>query len=46
MKLDRSPAAVTLRIKRVSQGRQLCLSLGKAKPAPLPPKPADASSTR
>jgi hypothetical protein len=30
MKVDMSPAAVTLRIRRVSQLRNLCLRLGKA----------------
>jgi hypothetical protein len=30
MKTDMSPAAVTLRIRRVSQLRDLCLRLGKA----------------
>jgi hypothetical protein len=30
MKADMSPAAVTLRIRRVSQLRNLCLRLGKA----------------
>jgi hypothetical protein len=30
MKPDMSPAAVTLRIRRVSQLRDLCLRLGKA----------------
>jgi hypothetical protein len=30
MKVDMSPAAVTLRIHRVSQLRNLCLRLGKA----------------
>lgn len=30
MKVDMSPKAVTLRLKRVSQLRRLCLALGKA----------------
>jgi hypothetical protein len=30
MKVDMSPAAVTLRIRRVSQLRNLCLRLGNA----------------
>jgi len=30
MKVDMSPSAVTLRLKRVSQLRRLCLALGKA----------------
>jgi len=37
--VDYSDRAVTMRIKRVSQLRKLCLSLAKAKPAPpAPPK--------
>lgn len=32
MKTDMSPHAVTTRLRRVSQLRRLCLSLGKAKP--------------
>lgn len=32
MKVDMSPKAVTVRLKRVSQLRRLCLSLGKAQP--------------
>jgi hypothetical protein len=32
MKVDMSPRAVTVRLKRVSQLRRLCLSLGKAQP--------------
>ncbi len=31
MKVDMSPQAVTVRIKRVSQLRKLCLALGKVK---------------
>ncbi len=31
MKVDMSPQAITLRLKRVSQLRDLCLSLSKAK---------------
>jgi hypothetical protein len=34
-----SPSAVTLRLKRVSQLRRLCLALGKAKPIPAPTVP-------
>jgi hypothetical protein len=34
VKVDMSAAAVTLRLKRVSQLRRLCLALAKAKPAP------------
>jgi hypothetical protein len=32
MKVDMSPKAISLRLKRVSQLRRLCLSLAKAKP--------------
>lgn len=32
MKVDMSPEAVTIRLKRVSQLRRLCLELGKMKP--------------
>jgi len=32
MNVDMSPAAVTLRLKRVSQLRRVCLELGKMKP--------------
>lgn len=31
MKVDMSPEAVTIRLKRVSQLRRLCLELGKMK---------------
>ena len=31
MKVDMSPEAIATRLKRVSQLRELCLSLGKAK---------------
>ena len=34
VKVDMSPKAVSLRLKRVSQLRRLCLSLAKAKPVP------------
>jgi hypothetical protein len=37
MKVDMSPSAVTLRLKRVSQLRRLCLALGKATVLPTPP---------
>jgi hypothetical protein len=37
MKVDMSPSAVTLRLKRVSQLRRLCLALGKAAVVPAPP---------
>jgi len=45
MKVDMSPKAVTVRLKRVSQLRRLCLSLGKARPVDRPveqPAIADA----
>jgi hypothetical protein len=32
--VDMSPEAITMRIRRVSQLRKLCLSLGKARPVP------------
>jgi hypothetical protein len=32
MKVDMSPKAVTVRLKRVSQLRRLCVALGKGKP--------------
>lgn len=32
MKVDMSPEAVTIRLKRASQLRRLCLELGKMKP--------------
>lgn len=32
MKVDMSPEAVSIRLKRVSQLRRLCLELGKMKP--------------
>jgi len=32
MNVDMSPIAVTIRLKRVSQLRRLCLELGKMKP--------------
>ena len=34
MKVDMSSRAVTVRLKRVSQLRRLCLDLGKARPVP------------
>jgi hypothetical protein len=37
MKVDMSPSAVTLRLKRVSQLRRLCLALGKATVVPATP---------
>jgi hypothetical protein len=39
MKVDMSPAAITTRLKRVSQLRRLTLALGKATPL-AGPKPA------
>ena len=36
-KVDMSPTAVTLRLKRVSQLRRLCLALGKATVVPATP---------
>lgn len=36
--VDYSDKAITQRIRQVSQLRKLCLSLGKAKPLPPPPK--------
>lgn len=32
MKVDMSPEAVTIRLKRVSQLRRLCIELGRMKP--------------
>ncbi len=37
MEVDMSPSAVTLRLKRVSQLRRLCLALGKATVVPTTP---------
>ena len=37
MKVDMSPSAVSLRLRRVSQLRRLCLALGKATVIPAPP---------
>ncbi|MHC4469424.1 MAG: hypothetical protein ACYTDY_05795 [Planctomycetota bacterium] len=34
MRVDMSPRAISTRLRRVAQLRRLCLSLGKAKPAP------------
>jgi hypothetical protein len=42
VKVDMSPAAVTLRLKRVSQLRRLCLALGKATPVSAKPAPQQA----
>jgi hypothetical protein len=38
MKVEMSARAITVRIKRTAQLRNLCLSLAKAKPAPKPQK--------
>jgi hypothetical protein len=49
MKVDMSPKAVTVRLKRMSQLRRLCLALGKGKPLEKPPgagSTADAPATR
>jgi hypothetical protein len=43
MKVDMSPEAVTIRLKRVSQLRRLCLELGKMKPV-APTQTADGNS--
>jgi hypothetical protein len=48
MKVDMSPKAVTVRLKRVSQLRRLCVALGKGKPiekAPEENSAADAPVT-
>jgi len=37
MKVDMSPSAVTVRLRRVSQLRRLCLALGRAAVVPTPP---------
>lgn len=42
MKVDMSASAVTVRLKRVSQLRRLCLALGKA--TPVPPTGEDAAT--
>lgn len=39
MKVDMSPSAITVRLKRVSQLRRLCLALGKAAVVPASPAP-------
>lgn len=41
-----SSAAVTVRLKRVSQLRRLCLALGKAVPVSPPPAPTNVRPTR
>jgi hypothetical protein len=45
MRVDMSPKAVTVRLKRVSQLRRLCLSLGKAQPAEAPVGPTSKSAS-
>jgi hypothetical protein len=45
-RVDYSEAAITLRLRQVSQLRRLCLSLGKAKPVapkPVAPNPTEPS---
>jgi hypothetical protein len=49
MKVDMSAKAVTVRLKRVSQLRRLCVALGKGKPLEGPPGSssiADAMAAR
>jgi hypothetical protein len=47
MSIDMSAAAVTVRLKRASQLRRLCLALGKAKPVSTPPsQPQEPKSRR
>jgi hypothetical protein len=49
MKVDMSPKAVTVRLKRVSQLRRLCVALGKRKPLegiPGSSSAVDATATR
>jgi hypothetical protein len=43
-KVDMSAAAVTVRLKRVSQLRRLCLALGKA--TPISERPQDSTARR
>ena len=45
MKLDMSPQVITSRLRRVSQLRRLCLSLGKAKPKRIT-DPRDRMNTK
>lgn len=40
MKVDMSPHAITVRLRRASQLRRLCLSLSKARPPEAPAHPA------
>jgi len=49
MKIDMSPKAIDMRLRRVSQLRRLCLALAKAKPVSQPVvteelSPADPAS--
>jgi hypothetical protein len=46
MNVDMSPGAVTLRLKRVSQLRRLCLALGKAKSVPTTTVPVPKADTK
>jgi hypothetical protein len=49
MKVDMSPKAVTVRLKRASQLRRLCVALGKSRPIEGPPSSsstADAVTAR
>ncbi len=43
MKVDMSASAVTLRLRRTSQLRRLCLALGKATPIAPPAIPAPSA---
>jgi hypothetical protein len=44
MKADMSAAAVTVRLKRVSQLRRLCLALGKSIAVPATPEGSGKTS--
>ena len=46
MKVDMSPKAVTVRLRRVSQLRRLCLALGKGKTVNQPPEAISSSNVR
>ncbi|MCX5896299.1 MAG: hypothetical protein NTZ51_10775 [Proteobacteria bacterium] len=45
MKVDMSPHAITVRLRRVSQLRRLCLSLGKARFAGYRPEKPEQGGT-
>jgi hypothetical protein len=45
MKVDMSSNAVTVRLKRVSQMRRLCLALGRGKPVPPSAGPSRTVTT-